>query len=100
MSCACQIVLTQLFGLRKNIRIHRFIRLLRLGSSSFQSFFDQERHGSLPSEIDKAIAPWLLQVRALVFILYASMGTEQLIVSACPPSGIIQHYVCHDDCSC
>ncbi|CAJ1934528.1 unnamed protein product [Cylindrotheca closterium] len=45
----------------KNIRIHRFIRLLRLGSSSFQSFFDQERHGTLPSEIDKAISPWLLQ---------------------------------------
>mmetsp|Transcript_42396 Transcript_42396/g.102457 ORF Transcript_42396/g.102457 Transcript_42396/m.102457 type:complete len:2457 (+) Transcript_42396:97-7467(+) len=45
----------------KNIRIHRFIRLLRLGSSSFQSFFDQERHGTLPTEIDKAISPWLLQ---------------------------------------
>jgi hypothetical protein len=42
-------------------RIHRFIRLLRLGSSTFQSFIDQERHCTFPSEIDKNVSPWLLQ---------------------------------------
>ena len=46
----------------KDIRIHRFIRLLRLGSSTFQSFIDQERYCMFPSEIDKGISPWLLQV--------------------------------------
>ncbi|KAG7349177.1 Dock homology region 2 domain containing protein [Nitzschia inconspicua] len=42
-------------------RIHRFIRLLRLSSSTFQSFIDQERHCMFPLEIDKAVSPWLLQ---------------------------------------
>ena len=49
----------------KDIRIHRFIRLLRLGSSTFQSFIDQPRHSMFPSEIDKGISPWLLQVRSM-----------------------------------
>jgi len=43
------------------LRIHRFIRLLRLGSSTFQSFVDQQRHCMFPLEIDKSISPWLLQ---------------------------------------
>ena len=47
----------------QNLRIHRFIRLLRLSSSTFQSFFDQPKHSMFPSEIDKGISPWLLQVR-------------------------------------
>jgi hypothetical protein len=44
-----------------DLRIHRFIRLLRLGSSTFQSFVDQQRHCMFPLEIDKGISPWLLQ---------------------------------------
>jgi len=44
-----------------DLKIHRFIRLLRLGSSTFQSFVDQERHCMFPLEIDKNISPWLLQ---------------------------------------
>lgn len=44
-----------------DIRIHRFIRLLRLGSSTFQSFVDQPRHSMFPESVDKSISPWLLQ---------------------------------------
>jgi hypothetical protein len=44
-----------------HVQIHRFIRLLRLSSSTFQSFIDQERHCTFPEEIDKGISPWLLQ---------------------------------------
>lgn len=39
----------------------RFIRLLRLASSTFQSFIDQPRHSTFPNEIDEGISPWLLQ---------------------------------------
>jgi hypothetical protein len=45
----------------QDILIHRFIRLLRLSSSTFQSFVDQPRHSSFPDEIDAGISPWLLQ---------------------------------------
>ena len=44
-----------------DLKIHRFIRLLRLGSSTFQSFVDQQRHCMFPLEIDRGISPWLLQ---------------------------------------
>jgi hypothetical protein len=44
-----------------DLKIHRFIRLLRLGSSTFQSFIDQQRHCMFPLEIDRGISPWLLQ---------------------------------------
>lgn len=45
----------------EEIQIHRFVRLLRLGSSTFQSFIDQPRYCMFPSEIDPTISPWLLQ---------------------------------------
>lgn len=45
----------------QEVRIHRFIRLLRLCSSSFQSFLDLPKHALFPSEIDKGLSPWLLQ---------------------------------------
>ena len=45
----------------KEVQIHRFIRLLRLSSSTFQSFIDQQRYCMFPSEIDSEISPWLLQ---------------------------------------
>ncbi len=45
----------------REVQIHRFIRLLRLSSSTFQSFIDQQRYCMFPSEIDSAISPWLLQ---------------------------------------
>ncbi|CAB9498009.1 expressed unknown protein [Seminavis robusta] len=44
-----------------DILIHRFIRLLRLASSTLQAFVDQPRHSTYPAEIDEAISPWLLQ---------------------------------------
>jgi len=44
-----------------DLKIHRFIRLLRLGSATFQSFIDQQRHCMFPLEIDRGISPWLLQ---------------------------------------
>jgi hypothetical protein len=44
-----------------DLKIHRFIRLLRLGSTTFQSFIDQQRHCMFPLEIDRGISPWLLQ---------------------------------------
>ena len=56
----------------KNLRIHKFIRLLRLASSTFQSFIDQPRHCMFPSEIDSAISPWLLQVRQPKRTLFAT----------------------------
>eukprot|EP00934_Nitzschia_sp_Nitz4_P000702 Nitzschia sp. Nitz4//scaffold22_size323478//2066//9634//NITZ4_000488-RA/size323478-processed-gene-0.433-mRNA-1//-1//CDS//3329542878//702//frame0 len=42
-------------------QIQRFIRLLRLSSSTFQSFIDQQRYCMFPAEVDAAISPWLLQ---------------------------------------
>lgn len=45
----------------QNIRIHRFIRLLRICSSTFQAFVDRPRNSSLPSEIDNGMSSWLLQ---------------------------------------
>mmetsp|Transcript_27834 Transcript_27834/g.67387 ORF Transcript_27834/g.67387 Transcript_27834/m.67387 type:complete len:1050 (-) Transcript_27834:115-3264(-) len=49
------------YSMPQDLRIHRFIRLLRLGSSTFQSFVDQKRHCMFPLEIDQRISPWLLQ---------------------------------------
>ena len=43
------------------MRIHRFIRLLRLCTSTFQSFIDLPRNAAFPSEIGKGMSPWLLQ---------------------------------------
>lgn len=43
------------------MKIHRFIRLLRLCSSSFQSFIDYPHHTTVYSEIDKEFSSWFLQ---------------------------------------
>lgn len=43
------------------MRIHRYIRLLRLCSSTFQGFVDLPRYSRFPSETGRIIAPWLLQ---------------------------------------
>lgn len=45
----------------KDVRIHRFIRLLRLCSLTFQSFLDLQRHVPAASDVDKMMSPWLLQ---------------------------------------
>jgi hypothetical protein len=45
----------------KDLRIHRFIRLLRLCSSTFQSCIDIPKHSAFPSHIGRGMAPWLLQ---------------------------------------
>lgn len=45
----------------KNIRVHRFIRLLRICSSSFQGFVDRPRKSSLPSRTVTDLSAWLLQ---------------------------------------
>lgn len=45
----------------RDSQIHRFVRLLRLSSSTFQSFIDQQRYCMFPLEIDAGISPWLLQ---------------------------------------
>eukprot|EP00977_Amphora_coffeiformis_P029636 scaffold42062_cov176-Amphora_coffeaeformis.AAC.2 len=45
----------------KNIRVHRFIRLLRICSSTFQGFVNRPRQSSLPSKIDTGLSAWLLQ---------------------------------------
>ena len=45
----------------EDIKIHRFIRLLRLCSSTFQSFIDLHKHATLPSDIGMSMSPWLLQ---------------------------------------
>jgi len=45
----------------QDFRIHRFIRLLRLCTSTFQGFLDLH-HRSYPfSEADETMSPWLLQ---------------------------------------
>jgi hypothetical protein len=43
------------------MRIHRFIRLLRLCTSTFQSFIDLPKHATFPSDIGKGMSTWLLQ---------------------------------------
>ena len=49
------------FSCLQDIGIHKFIRLLRLCSSTFQSFVNLPRHATFPSEIEKGMSPWLLQ---------------------------------------
>lgn len=44
----------------KDMRIHRFIRLLRLCSATFQSFLEG-RQDSSSNNFDAEVAPWLLQ---------------------------------------
>ena len=45
----------------RNIRVHRFIRLLRICSSTFQGFVNRPRQSSLPSNVDTGLSAWLLQ---------------------------------------
>lgn len=45
----------------RNIRIHRFIRLLRISSSTFQGFVDRPKESKVSSEIDGDLTAWLLQ---------------------------------------
>lgn len=41
--------------------VHRFIRLLRLSSATFQSFIEQPQHSPSDSVLSEGLAPWLLQ---------------------------------------
>ena len=59
--------------------IHRFIRLLRLASSTFQSFVDQPRHSTFPNEIDKTISPWLLQESFNTICASANIVVEECV---------------------
>lgn len=45
----------------QEIKIHRFLRLLRLSTSSFQNFIDRPLDSKLPPALDKGLSAWLLQ---------------------------------------
>jgi hypothetical protein len=62
------------------MRIHRFIRLLRLCSSTFQSFVDMPKNAAFPSEIGKGISPWLLQESFNTICAATNTVVEECIV--------------------
>ena len=45
----------------QELKIHKFLRLLRLCTSSFQSFIDRPIASKLPHARDKGLSAWLLQ---------------------------------------
>jgi len=45
----------------KEFKVHKFLRLLRLCTSSFQSFLDRPLNSKLPPALDKGLSAWLLQ---------------------------------------
>jgi Dock homology region 2 len=61
----------------QDAKIHRFIRLLRLSSSTFQSFVDLPRHANFPSQVDKGLSPWLLQESFNTVIAATILVVEQ-----------------------
>ncbi|GAX13614.1 hypothetical protein FisN_14Lh378 [Fistulifera solaris] len=62
----------------QNMRIHRFVRLLRLCSATFQTF--TESHGNFsPSNFNSVVAPWLLQESFNTICATAIMIIEECI---------------------
>lgn len=62
----------------KNIRVHRFIRLLRICSSTFQGFVDRPRVSKMASDMDSGLSAWLLQES-----FNTICATTNVVVEAC-----------------
>ena len=61
--------------------MHKFIRLLRLSSATFQSFIEPSQHSSSASVLSEGLAPWLLQESFNTICAAANMLVDECTIS-------------------